>query len=178
MTWLSIPCTGCFMNTLRWVRTAQLVRLSEGDGWDFTGYKLCFVFFVFCFFLFLFFPVIQYGFVTLFVAAFPLGPFFALINNLLEIRLDAYKFIVVFQRPMAARAQDIGMRYMKRGPIIFLGLKHFLLIEILFRNYRIKKTFCFHRNLVRNLERRYEDLCGRKCKNLFNKVVRFWILFL
>ena len=53
--------------------------------------------------------VIQYGFVTLFVAAFPLGPFFALINNLLEIRLDAYKFIVVFQRPMAARAQDIGM---------------------------------------------------------------------
>jgi len=52
--------------------------------------------------------VIQYGFITLFVAAFPLGPFFALINNLLEIRLDAYKFIVVFQRPMAARAQDIG----------------------------------------------------------------------
>lgn len=52
--------------------------------------------------------MIQYGFVTLFVAAFPLGPFFALINNLLEIRLDAYKFIVVFQRPMAARAQDIG----------------------------------------------------------------------
>ena len=137
---------------------------------------LFFLFFVF--FLFLFFPVIQYGFVTLFVAAFPLGPFFALINNLLEIRLDAYKFIVVFQRPMAARAQDIGMRYMKRGPIIFVGLKHFLLIEILFRNYRIehlkkKKTFCFHRNLVRNLERRYEDLCGRKCKNLFNKVVRF-----
>ena len=85
------------MNTLRWVRTAQLVRLSEGDGWDFTGYKLCFVFFVFCFFLFLFFPVIQYGFVTLFVAAFPLGPYFALINNLLEIRLDAYKFMVVFQ---------------------------------------------------------------------------------
>ncbi|CAH3105191.1 unnamed protein product [Pocillopora meandrina] len=55
--------------------------------------------------------VIQYGFVTLFVAAFPLGPFFALINNLLEIRLDAYKFIVVFQRPMAARAQDIGIWY-------------------------------------------------------------------
>ncbi|XP_073240805.1 anoctamin-5-like [Porites lutea] len=55
--------------------------------------------------------VIQYGFVTLFVAAFPLGPFFALINNLLEIRLDAYKFTVVFQRPMAARAQDIGIWY-------------------------------------------------------------------
>ncbi|KAJ7377326.1 Anoctamin-4 [Desmophyllum pertusum] len=55
--------------------------------------------------------VIQFGFVTLFVAAFPLGPFFALANNLLEIRLDAYKFMVVFQRPMAARAQDIGIWY-------------------------------------------------------------------
>ena len=54
--------------------------------------------------------MIQYGFITLFVAAFPLGPFFALINNLLEIRLDAYKFVVVFQRPMAARAQDIGLQ--------------------------------------------------------------------
>ena len=57
-----------------------------------------------------FLSVIQYGFMTLFVAAFPLGPFFALINNLLEIRLDAYKFIVVFQRPMAGRAHDIGMQ--------------------------------------------------------------------
>ena len=30
--------------------------------------------------------VIQYGFVTLFVAAFPLAPLFALINNVVEIR--------------------------------------------------------------------------------------------
>ena len=57
-----------------------------------------------------FLSVIQYDFMTLFVDAFPLGPLFALINNLLEIRLDAYKFIVVFQRPVAARAHDIGMQ--------------------------------------------------------------------
>ena len=35
---------------------------------------------------------IQFGFVTLFVVAFPLAPAFALINNLIEIRLDANKF--------------------------------------------------------------------------------------
>ncbi len=35
---------------------------------------------------FLFETVIQYGFITLFVAAFPLAPFFALLNNILEIR--------------------------------------------------------------------------------------------
>ena len=34
---------------------------------------------------------IQYGFITLFVAAFPLAPLFALINNAVEIRLDAIK---------------------------------------------------------------------------------------
>ena len=37
---------------------------------------------------------IQYGFITLFVAAFPLAPLFALINNILEIRLDATKVII------------------------------------------------------------------------------------
>lgn len=55
--------------------------------------------------------VIQYGFITIFVTAFPLGPLLALINNLIEIRLDAYKFTCVFRRPMAARAQDIGECY-------------------------------------------------------------------
>ena len=35
--------------------------------------------------------VIQYGFITIFVCAFPLAPFFALCNNILELRLDAKK---------------------------------------------------------------------------------------
>ena len=35
--------------------------------------------------------VIQFGFVTLFVASFPLAPLVALINNILEIRVDAHK---------------------------------------------------------------------------------------
>ena len=42
------------------------------------------------------------------MAAFPLGPLFALLNNLVEIRLDAYKFITTYRRPRAARAEDIG----------------------------------------------------------------------
>ncbi|XP_017464374.1 PREDICTED: anoctamin-7-like, partial [Rhagoletis zephyria] len=37
--------------------------------------------------------VLQYGFVTLFVAAFPLAPFFALLNNIFEMRLDAKKLL-------------------------------------------------------------------------------------
>ncbi|PSN52662.1 hypothetical protein C0J52_06028 [Blattella germanica] len=52
-----------------------------------------------------------YGFVTLFVAAFPLAPLFALINNVGEIRLDAYKMVTQARRPLAERVQDIGAWY-------------------------------------------------------------------
>ena len=37
--------------------------------------------------------VLQFGFITIFVAAFPLAPLFALLNNWVEIRLDAQKFV-------------------------------------------------------------------------------------
>ena len=56
-------------------------------------------------------PVIQFGFVTLFVASFPLAPLFALLNNIIEIRLDAKKFVTELRRPVAARAKDIGGLY-------------------------------------------------------------------
>ncbi len=52
--------------------------------------------------------VIHYGFVTIFVTAFPLAPLIALLNNCIEIRLDAYKFVVFRKRPIAERAGDIG----------------------------------------------------------------------
>lgn len=57
---------------------------------------------------YLFFPVIQFGFVSLFVASFPLAPLFALLNNVIEIRLDAKKFVTELRRPVAIRAKDIG----------------------------------------------------------------------
>jgi len=47
----------------------------------------------------------------MFVAAFPLAPLFALINNMVEIRLDASNFIHNFRRPVAERAEDIGAWY-------------------------------------------------------------------
>lgn len=50
-------------------------------------------------------------FVTIFVAAFPLAPLFALLNNALEIRLDAMKMISSFRRPVAQRVKNIGIWY-------------------------------------------------------------------
>jgi len=53
--------------------------------------------------------VIQFGFITIFVAAFPLAPFFALANNIFEIRIDSDKIVNDLRRPVAHRAQDIGI---------------------------------------------------------------------
>ncbi|XP_077567769.1 anoctamin-1a isoform X5 [Stigmatopora nigra] len=55
--------------------------------------------------------IIQFGMVTLFVASFPLAPLFALLNNIIEIRLDAKKFVKEFRRPIAVRAKNIGIWY-------------------------------------------------------------------
>jgi len=64
----------------------------------------------FCQFTFCFIPkVLQFGFITIFVAAFPLAPFFALANNIFEIRIDSDKFVCEVRRPIADRAQDIGI---------------------------------------------------------------------
>lgn len=52
--------------------------------------------------------VIQFGFVTLFVASFPLAPVLALVNNLFEIRVDAWKITTQFRRVVPEKAQHIG----------------------------------------------------------------------
>eukprot|EP01137_Pigoraptor_chileana_P036263 Opistho-2@31530 len=52
--------------------------------------------------------ILQYGFITLFVAAFPLAPAFALLNNIVEIRLDARKVLRQSRRVPALQAEDIG----------------------------------------------------------------------
>merc|ERR1719427_901042 len=53
--------------------------------------------------------VIQYGFITIFVCAFPLAPFFAFCNNVLELRLDAKKILVQHRRTVAQKVRSIGI---------------------------------------------------------------------
>ncbi|XP_061465885.1 anoctamin-9 isoform X2 [Rhineura floridana] len=53
--------------------------------------------------------MIQYSFTTIFVAAFPLAPLLALINNLIEIRLDAFKMVRLQRRMVPSKANDIGI---------------------------------------------------------------------
>ncbi|XP_060575642.1 anoctamin-8-like isoform X2 [Ruditapes philippinarum] len=52
---------------------------------------------------------IQYGYVILFSSAFPLAALFALLNNVIEIRSDAFKLCIYHQRPFGKRVRNIGI---------------------------------------------------------------------
>jgi len=54
------------------------------------------------------FLVIQFSFTTIFVAAFPLAPLLALINNIIEIRLDAIKMVTLERRMVPKKTNNIG----------------------------------------------------------------------
>lgn len=52
--------------------------------------------------------MIQFSFTTIFVAAFPLAPLLALVNNVIEIRLDAIKMVTLERRLVPKKTNDIG----------------------------------------------------------------------
>ncbi|XP_071953284.1 anoctamin-8-like [Antedon mediterranea] len=52
--------------------------------------------------------LIQFGYVILFSSAFPLAGICALLNNLVEIRTDAFKLCTSLQRPFGQRVENIG----------------------------------------------------------------------
>lgn len=51
---------------------------------------------------------VQFGYVVLFSSAFPLAALCALVNNLIEIRSDAFKLCTGLQRPFGRRVESIG----------------------------------------------------------------------
>ncbi|XP_061200930.1 anoctamin-8 isoform X3 [Neopsephotus bourkii] len=51
---------------------------------------------------------IQFGYVVLFSSAFPLAAMCALVNNIIEIRSDAFKLCTGLQRPFGQRVESIG----------------------------------------------------------------------
>ena len=52
--------------------------------------------------------MIDYGYITLFAAAFPIGPFIALLVSVPEIRMKIYKFLYVYKRSKCERIGGIG----------------------------------------------------------------------
>ena len=51
---------------------------------------------------------LQFGYVFLFSSVFPAAAFWALLNNVTEIRSDAFKMCRIYQRPFSQPASNIG----------------------------------------------------------------------
>lgn len=51
---------------------------------------------------------IQFGYVLLFVAAYPTACFWAWVNNVAELRVDAFKLVHIHRRPTPVRVAHIG----------------------------------------------------------------------
>ncbi|KAM6159437.1 anoctamin-9 [Rhynchocyon petersi] len=93
-------------NKYRWYKHGPLSRDPELRNWQ-RNYLLgsITVFSLFDEFMEM---MMQYGFTTIFVAAFPLAPLLALLSNVVEIRLDAIKMVRLQQRLVPRKAKDIG----------------------------------------------------------------------
>ena len=52
--------------------------------------------------------MIDYGYITLFAAAFPIGPFIAMVVSIFEIKMKIFTFLYVYKRPKCARCAGIG----------------------------------------------------------------------
>eukprot|EP00604_Paraphysomonas_vestita_P001703 CAMPEP_0174817746 /NCGR_PEP_ID=MMETSP1107-20130205/254_1 /TAXON_ID=36770 /ORGANISM="Paraphysomonas vestita, Strain GFlagA" /LENGTH=652 /DNA_ID=CAMNT_0016028733 /DNA_START=1071 /DNA_END=3029 /DNA_ORIENTATION=+ len=52
---------------------------------------------------------INFGFIALFVTALPIAAFAGFISSLLEVKADAWKLMLIYQRPIPRGAEDIGM---------------------------------------------------------------------
>lgn len=53
--------------------------------------------------------MIQYGYLMMFAASFPLAPLIALLTNMFDIRVDANRLLWTYRRPLSFISQDIGM---------------------------------------------------------------------
>ena len=52
--------------------------------------------------------IIDYGYITLFAAAFPIGPAIAFFVSIPEIRMKIFTFLYVYKRPNCERCAGIG----------------------------------------------------------------------
>lgn len=78
---------------------------------------------------------INFGFIALFVTALPIAAFAGFISSLLEVKADAWKLMLIYQRPIPRGAEDIGM---------WLVIYSFKLINIFFINYFSCMYLCIY----------------------------------
>lgn len=83
--------------------------------------------------------IIDFGYITLFAAAFPVGPTIAMLVSIPEIRMKIYTFLYVYKRPECSRSAGIGeWLNVLEGMSIFSVFSNFALLYFKHRSSTIK----------------------------------------
>lgn len=61
--------------------------------------------------------LVQFGYLSLFSCVYPLTAVLLLINNVMEMRSDAYKICKLFRKPFSAPAANMGVWQVSRSGI-------------------------------------------------------------
>jgi len=89
--------------------------------------------------------VIQYGYLALFVVAFPIAPLLAMISNFLENKIDAYKLCIFHRRPLPKGAANIGFWFTILDVITWITIMTNTALVVfastLFENYALTTRF-------------------------------------
>ncbi|VDK32493.1 unnamed protein product [Taenia asiatica] len=96
--------------------------------------------------------LIQYGFITMFVPAFPIAPLFALLNNMFELRTDAKKFLRLLRRPVVKRESGIGIWFGILTAISALAIRTNACLIAFTSEYLTRMTYIFYYSPNRSLE--------------------------
>ena len=89
------------------------------------------------------FQAIQWGYIVLFSASFPLAPAVALLNNVIEIRGDAWNHLSNYQRPFPAAARDLGSWYTGTQCVVCVFRKLYGYVFAVRRMYSLVILFSF-----------------------------------
>ncbi|KAF7245497.1 Anoctamin-9 [Varanus komodoensis] len=93
--------------------------------------------------------MIQYSFTTIFVAAFPLAPLLACINNVFEIRLDAIKMVKLQRRMVPRKANDIGKMQTEEKGFHFRALSRGILyLAVIIGNTKLFEEIVYSLNVL------------------------------
>ncbi|CDI97940.1 protein of unknown function DUF590 [Echinococcus multilocularis] len=96
--------------------------------------------------------LIQYGFITMFVPAFPVAPLFALLNNMFELRTDAKKFLRLLRRPVRKRENGIGIWFGILTAISALAIRTNACLIAFTSEYLVRMTYILYYSPNRTLE--------------------------
>ncbi|CAG8480932.1 5977_t:CDS:10 [Ambispora leptoticha] len=105
---------------------------------------------------------IQFGFIALFAAAFPLAPLCALFHNIIEIHTDGYKYLKLKRRTISSLAQSIGM---------WDNIIYMISIFAVLTNASI---LAFHSNYMQSVFKKY---VGNDDSSLLNVRLGFILIF-